>query len=105
MILCVTVILCVWLLFLWWLLHSTVKVERVAQDGTSMHQASSSTALNEGEGGRVMDTLELLQCSQINFDNLVKMNPQIKGHPMYMIARTQLDEAIKQFEAELEAKP
>ena len=52
-----------------------------------------------------MDTLELLQCSQINFDNLVKMNPQIKGHPMYMIARTQLDEAIKQFEAELEAKP
>lgn len=50
------------------------------------------------EGGAVMDTLELLQCCQINFNNLVTMNPPIKDHPMYVIARTQLDEAVKQLE-------
>ena len=47
-----------------------------------------------------MEILELLRCSQINFDNLVKMNPLIKDHPMYQIARLQLDEVVEQLEAE-----
>ena len=46
-----------------------------------------------------METLELLHCAQINFDNLIKMNPQVASHPMYIIARTQLDEAVRQLEA------
>ncbi len=38
---------------------------------------------------------ELLFSSQINFNNLEQMNPFIKDNPMYWIAKTQLDEALK----------
>lgn len=48
-----------------------------------------------GEG----DPLELLRCSQVNFDNLVTVNPAVANHPMYKIARMQLDEAVTALEA------
>lgn len=40
------------------------------------------------------DPIHLLQCAQVNFDNLVAVNPGIARHPMYVIARNQLDEAV-----------
>lgn len=47
------------------------------------------------------EILELLMSAQINFENLVAQNPAIATHPMYAIAKMQLDEAIeKLIEAE-----
>ena len=46
------------------------------------------------------EILEELRSSQINFDNLVKLNPIIKDHPMYIIARMQLDAAVENIESQ-----
>lgn len=48
-----------------------------------------------------MDILEVLQCSQINFDNLVRAYPLLAKDPFYRIARYQLDEGVRA----LEGKP
>mgnify|MGYP001602327956 CR=1 FL=1 len=37
---------------------------------------------------------ELLECAKINFENLVQFNPDIARHPMYVIAKHQLDEGL-----------
>ena len=39
--------------------------------------------------------IELIRCSQISFQNLQKMNPILKDHPIFQIAMTQLDEGLK----------
>lgn len=44
---------------------------------------------------KIAEIIEQIRCSQINFDNLVEMNPVIANHPMYKIARMQLDYALK----------
>lgn len=45
-----------------------------------------------------VDALEMLRCSQINFDNFVKAYPSAALHPYYQIARMQLDEAVTAME-------
>lgn len=44
---------------------------------------------------KIAEALEQAQCAQINFDNLTSMNPAIQAHPMYKIARVQLDNAVQ----------
>jgi len=51
--------------------------------------------MSEGLSG-----IEILECAKINFENLVKMNPGIARHPMYMIAMEQLENGIKLIENE-----
>lgn len=41
------------------------------------------------------EALELLRCSQINFDNLITQNPGINRHPIYRVARKQLDDGVQ----------
>ena len=38
---------------------------------------------------------EVLLNSQANFENVERMNPMLKNHPLYMIAKRQLDNVIK----------
>ena len=38
---------------------------------------------------------EVILNSQANFENVERMNPTLKNHPLYMIAKRQLDNAIK----------
>ncbi len=38
---------------------------------------------------------EVILNSQANFENIERMNPMLKNHPIYMIAKSQLDNAIK----------
>ncbi len=38
---------------------------------------------------------EVILNSQANFENVERMNPMLKNHPIYMIAKSQLDNAIK----------
>jgi cytochrome c-type biogenesis protein CcmH/NrfF len=37
------------------------------------------------------EAAEQLRCAQVNFDNLTELNPAIAAHPMYKVARMQLD--------------
>lgn len=37
---------------------------------------------------------ELALCAQINFENFEKAFPVVKGHPYYILAKAQLDEAL-----------
>lgn len=39
---------------------------------------------------------ELLLSAQINFENLEKMMPEVKFHPLYKISKFQLDEGLKE---------
>ncbi len=48
----------------------------------------------------VSRALEAARCAQINFDNLVAFNRHLDIHPMYVIARTQLDDAVKLLEGD-----
>lgn len=46
------------------------------------------------------ELLELLMSAKINFETLVKQNPQVEQHPLYAIAKMQLDEAIEKLKEE-----
>ena len=46
------------------------------------------------------DALELARCAQINFQNFEKMSPFGAAHPIYKLAREQLDAAITRLENE-----
>jgi hypothetical protein len=45
---------------------------------------------------------ELFLCAQINFDNVAKMNPGLDQHPIWALAKAQLDAAVKKLQAEEE---
>lgn len=36
-------------------------------------------------------TPELAECAKINFENVERMNPGLSRHPIYMLAKKQLD--------------
>ena len=38
---------------------------------------------------------EVILNSQANFENVERMNPSLRNQPVYMIAKSQLDNAIK----------
>lgn len=44
------------------------------------------------------DTDELLECAKINFENVEKMNPGLNKHPIYALAKAQLDECVRRAE-------
>ena len=46
---------------------------------------------------------ELLRCAQINFENLERALPLLKSHSFYIIAKAQLDEALGNKDALIEA--
>lgn len=37
------------------------------------------------------DTPGLAECAKINFENVERMSPALKLHPIYMLAKQQLD--------------
>ena len=39
--------------------------------------------------------LESARCAKVNFDNIVKLNPQLATHPYFRIAYHQLKEALE----------
>ncbi len=41
-----------------------------------------------------MNALEILECARINFENVIKMNPGLKEHPIYQLAIEQLEIGI-----------
>ncbi len=41
---------------------------------------------------------EVLQNAQINFENLERTSLTVRSNPMYIIAKAQLDNALKQLE-------
>lgn len=43
--------------------------------------------------------LELVMCAKINFENAQKMMPVLGSHPVFQMARQQLDEALRAVEA------
>ena len=45
-----------------------------------------------------LSNLEILQNTQINFENLVKMVPFVGNHPIYKLAKEQLDNALIGYE-------
>ena len=47
---------------------------------------------------------ELVQSAKINFENLEKAFPIIKTHPMYTIAKKQLDMAVEEVAEEDDGK-
>lgn len=47
-----------------------------------------------------MSNWEKAECVKINMDNLAKMNPEVKAHPMFVIAYEQLQDLCKSLEAE-----
>lgn len=46
-----------------------------------------------GDGFDV-DTTELAECAQLNFRNVVKINPGIGADPIFMMAMMQLDAVV-----------
>lgn len=40
------------------------------------------------------EPIKILQCAQTNFENVERMIPQIAKHPIWEIAKTQLDAAL-----------
>lgn len=44
--------------------------------------------------------LEMIQCAQINLENLAKLVPGLSSHPFYEIVKMQLGEAEKLAEGE-----
>ena len=51
-----------------------------------------------------MNSLELIGCAKINFNNFTKMNPQVKSHPIFVIAMEQLTGGFEQLEKEMEER-
>jgi hypothetical protein len=46
------------------------------------------------------EILEQLLCSQANFENLTMLNPNVGMHPIYKIAKMQLDDLVKELSSE-----
>jgi hypothetical protein len=44
---------------------------------------------------QAQEAFDQLVSSQQNFNNLIEQNPTIAKHPIYVIARTQLDRAVR----------
>lgn len=40
------------------------------------------------------DTPELAMCAQVNFENVEKLNPALAAHPIYALAKRQLDAVV-----------
>lgn len=53
---------------------------------------------DDAEDGFAADTTELLQCAQINFENAEKMVPGLAGHPIFRMAKMQLDAVVKRLD-------
>ena len=47
-----------------------------------------------------LSILEEAMSAQINFENVVKMNPHVGKHPLFIIAMDQLKEVVKMLEAQ-----
>lgn len=45
-------------------------------------------------------TPELAECAKINFENVERMNPALKAHPIYMMAKKQLDAVVARLNEE-----
>jgi hypothetical protein len=45
-----------------------------------------------------ISALEILECAKINFENVEKMNPTLLLHPIYLLAKEQLNNGIKKLE-------
>ena len=52
-----------------------------------------------------MRGLEVVECAKINFDNLGQMMPQVKMHPMFIIAMEQLETGITRLTQEEDSRP
>lgn len=50
-----------------------------------------------------VSTTELAECAKINFENVEKMNPSIRNHPLYALAKRQLDASVARMIADDEA--
>ena len=48
----------------------------------------------------LIQAVELIRCSQINFQNVEKMVPLIKDHPIFQMAKMQLVEGLKLLDEE-----
>ena len=46
------------------------------------------------------DALELCMCAQINFENVEKMISGLRSHPIYQLAKSQLDGVVRRLEEE-----
>lgn len=53
----------------------------------------------ERADGYTDDTMELVQCAQINFDNVGRMMPGLKSHPLWIMARCQFNAVAKRLQA------
>ena len=42
--------------------------------------------------------LESVVCAKMNFESVVKQNPALQTHPLFIIAMDQLQEAIRKLE-------
>jgi hypothetical protein len=47
-----------------------------------------------------VSTPELAECARINFENVERMAPQLKAHPIYALAKQQLDALCKRLAAQ-----
>lgn len=45
-------------------------------------------------------TAELAECAKINFENVERMNPGLARHPIYMLAKKQLDAVCARLSAD-----
>ena len=48
--------------------------------------------------GFTENTTELLECAKINFENVERMNPGLGKHPVYILAKAQLDACVERLE-------
>lgn len=53
----------------------------------------------DAEDGFTLDTCELAQCAQINFNNLEQLNPTLKTHPMWHLAMQQFNAVVHRLES------
>ena len=49
------------------------------------------------------DIFEQLKCAEINFENAEKMMPLLKEHPIFQLAKLQLNDGIKLLEKKIKA--
>lgn len=45
-----------------------------------------------------LSILEIAKNSKINLENVIKLNPVLENHPIFVIAMDQLNEVIKRLE-------
>ncbi len=60
---------------------------------------------HDPEGGRMSKTsaLELAECAKINLQNMVKMMPVLRQHPLLPMVESQLQGCIDELEKDEEA--